>query len=110
VPASGIVVPAAQKDGGLSAHASKRNLTTLEHKQIMEVWRVTNVPYRKLLERYETYTRGVERFNKTKKSSQKERKIQKLSKWQPTDRVNTEDEKEMQRSHKTAQVIAIYFT
>ena len=105
-PENGIVLPAAQKKGGLYANSAEYDLTELEHKQIMEMWRVTHEPYRKLLERYETHVKAVQKWNNNKRVRQKLRNIPLFRHWLPRDRENTDDERAMQRAYgKKAQVI-----
>jgi hypothetical protein len=122
-PQNGIEIPVATRSGGLYANSVETKLTGLEHKQIMEMWRVTHTPFRKLLERYETYKKGIRTYNRTKQASRAERRELSLKKWQPKDRkvpvdLNAEErvalekkwsaETDMQKADtKTAQVIYI---
>ena len=83
----------------------KTKLTTMEHTQIMESWGVVNSTYKNLLERYNTYKTNITKFNKKKKSTQQKKELQKFKDWTPTDRENSQIEKDMQRPSKKAQVL-----
>ena len=82
----------------------KYKLTDAEHQQIMEAWRATYVPYRKLLERYETYLKSIATYNRKKKSSQAFKMPAKFSHWTPKDRKNSKQELRMQRPTRTVRV------
>jgi hypothetical protein len=97
-PQHGLEFPVAKRKGGLYANSVETDLTTLEHKQIMEMWRVTHKPYRLLLERYETYVKGVKRYNKAKKATRAARRTLPLSAWNPTDRKMPANAKEEERA------------
>jgi hypothetical protein len=85
-PQNGLEFPVATRSGGLYANTVETDLTDLEHKQIMEMWRVTHKPYRKLLERYETYKKAVKHYNRTKRTGRAERRLLSFKAWQPKDR------------------------
>ena len=54
---SDIILP--RKNKKVNESMDKYKPTDAEHQQIMEAWRNTYVPYRKLLERYETYVNSI---------------------------------------------------
>ena len=80
-----------------------------DHQQVMEAWRTSYTPYRKLCERYETYKKNIETHNKNKKGSQSFKKLDKFSEWVPTDRNNTREELRMQRPTRTVRVQILKF-
>jgi hypothetical protein len=104
-PQHGIEFPIAKRKGGLYANSVETDLTELEHKQIMEMWRVTHEPYRLLLERYETYVKGVKKYNRNKKVTQSVRRTLPLHTWQPKDRKIAADETKDRRATLEAQFV-----
>jgi hypothetical protein len=96
-PQHGLEFPIATRPGGLYGNSVETKLTELEHKQIMEMWRVTHTPYRKLLERYETYVKGVKQYNRTKRANQAVRMVRPLKVWKPKDRKMPADANEEDR-------------
>jgi hypothetical protein len=99
---SDIILP--RKNKKVNESMDKYRLTDAEHQQIMEAWRTTYVPYRKLLERYETYLKSIATYNRKKNSSQAFKVPAKLSHWIPKDRENSKQELRMQRPTRTVRV------
>lgn len=104
--ASDIVLP--EKTKQINKNVDLYKLPKDDHQQVMEAWRTTYIPYKKLRERYETYKKNIEAHNKNKKVSQSFKQLDEFSNWVPKDRENTKAERGMQRQNRTVRVHIIF--